>query len=70
MEGGRRIQRAITAALDATDRDVRNVQKLSRHRKPDTLMIYDDNRGRDQQDITSFLMGCFEPSAGEADDST
>ncbi len=58
-EGGRRIQTAITAALDATDRDVRNVQKLSRHRKPDTLMIYDDNRGGDQQDITFILDGMF-----------
>ena len=38
---------AITAALDATDGDVRKVQKLSRHPKLNTLMIYDDNRGRD-----------------------
>ena len=38
---------AITAALDATDGNVRKVQKLSRHRQLDTLMIYDDNRGKD-----------------------
>jgi integrase/recombinase XerC len=50
---------AITAALDATDGNVRKVQKLSRHRKLDTLMIYDDNRGRDQQDITEILDGMF-----------
>ncbi len=46
---------AITAALDATDGNVRKVQKLSRHRKLDTLMIYDDNRSRDQGDITELL---------------
>jgi len=50
---------AITAALDATDGDVRKVQKLSRHRNLNTLMIYDDNRGRDQQDITKLLDGMF-----------
>jgi len=50
---------AITAALDATDGNVRKVQKLSRHRKLDTLMIYDDNRGRDQQDVTEMLDGMF-----------
>jgi hypothetical protein len=43
---------AITAALDATDGNVRKVQKLSRHKNLNTLMIYDDNRGRDQQDVT------------------
>jgi integrase/recombinase XerC len=46
---------AITAALDATDGNVRKVQKLSRHRQLDTLMIYDDNRGKDQQEITALL---------------
>ena len=50
---------AITAALDATDGDVRKVQKLSRHRNLNTLMIYDDNRGRDQQDVTQLLDGMF-----------
>jgi integrase/recombinase XerC len=48
---------AITAALDATDGDVRKVQKLSRHRNLNTLMIYDDNRSRDQQDIIKMLDG-------------
>jgi integrase/recombinase XerC len=46
---------AITAALDATDGNVRKVQKLSRHRQLDTLMIYDDNRGRDQAQVTELL---------------
>jgi integrase/recombinase XerC len=50
---------AITAALDATEGDMRKVQKLSRHRKLDTLMIYDDNQGRDQQDVTAMLDGMF-----------
>lgn len=50
---------AITAALDATDGNVRKVQKLSRHRKLDTLMIYDDNRGRDQRDISELLDSMF-----------
>ena len=49
----------ITAALDATEENVRKVQKLSRHRKLDTLMIYDDNQGRDQQDVTEMLDGMF-----------
>ncbi|MEG4989788.1 tyrosine-type recombinase/integrase [Microcoleus sp. BR0-C5] len=50
---------AITAALDATDGNVRKVQKLSRHRKLDTLMIYDDNRSRDQGAVTDLLDGMF-----------
>jgi integrase/recombinase XerC len=50
---------AITAALDATDGNVRKVQKLSRHKNLNTLMIYDDNRGRDQQDVTELLDGMF-----------
>jgi len=49
----------ITAALDATDGDVQKVQKLSRHRNLNTLMIYDDNRGRDQQDVTEMLDSMF-----------
>ncbi|MEG4218682.1 tyrosine-type recombinase/integrase [Microcoleus sp. Pol14C6] len=50
---------AITAALDATDGNVRKVQKLSRHKNLNTLMVYDDNRGRDQQDVTELLDGMF-----------
>lgn len=35
---------AITAALDATNGDVRKVQKFSRHANPSTLLSYDDAR--------------------------
>lgn len=35
---------AVTEALDRTNGDVRAVQKFSRHKKLDTLMVYDDNR--------------------------
>ncbi|MEG5088002.1 MULTISPECIES: tyrosine-type recombinase/integrase [unclassified Microcoleus] len=50
---------AITATFDATDGNARKVQKLSHHKKLDTLMICDDNRGRDQQDATEMLDGMF-----------
>jgi integrase/recombinase XerC len=35
---------AITTALDRTGGDVRSVQRFSRHKKLDVLMIYDDRR--------------------------
>jgi integrase/recombinase XerC len=46
---------SITAALDATDGNVRKVQKLSRHANLDTLMRYDDNRRSDQLEVTELL---------------
>jgi integrase/recombinase XerC len=46
---------AITAALDATNGNVRKVQKLSRHKKLDTLMLYDDNRTNAQGEISDLL---------------
>lgn len=46
---------SITAALDATNGNVRKVQKLSRHKQLDTLMVYDDNRQKDQLEISSLL---------------
>lgn len=50
---------AITAALDASKGNVRDVQKFSRHKNIETLLIYDDNRTNPQADITqgfaSFL---------------
>lgn len=46
---------SITAALEATDGNVRKVQKLSRHANLDTLMIYDDNRQKDQLEISDLL---------------
>jgi integrase/recombinase XerC len=35
---------AITTALDRTNGDVRTVQRFSRHKKLDVLMVYDDRR--------------------------
>ena len=46
---------AITAALDVTNGDVRKVQKLSRHKRLDTLMIYDDNRRNMQGEVSELL---------------
>ncbi|MFM7711187.1 MAG: integrase, partial [Microcystis sp.] len=48
---------AITAALDATNGDVRRVQKLSRHSSLNTLLIYDDNRRNHQGEVTDILDG-------------
>ncbi|MBD2254543.1 tyrosine-type recombinase/integrase [Nostoc parmelioides] len=45
---------SITAALDA-GQSVREVQKLSRHIKLETLMIYDDNRQQHQLKVSSVL---------------
>lgn len=45
---------AITAALDA-GQSVREVQKLSRHSKLETLMIYDDNRQQHQLQVSNVL---------------
>jgi integrase/recombinase XerC len=45
----------ITAALDATNGDVRRVQKLSRHADLNTLMIYDDNRQDVQGELSDLL---------------
>ena len=46
---------AITESLNLTNGDVRKVQKLSRHKKLDTLMIYDDNRTSLQGEMTDLL---------------
>lgn len=46
---------AITAALDATGGNVREVQKLSRHSKLETLLIYDDHRQGVQGKISGLL---------------
>ncbi|MGH2415527.1 MAG: tyrosine-type recombinase/integrase [Microcystaceae cyanobacterium] len=45
----------ITAALDATNGDVRRVQKLSRHADLNTLMLYDDNRKDVQGELSALL---------------
>ncbi|MEN9566046.1 MAG: hypothetical protein RLZZ69_1242 [Cyanobacteriota bacterium] len=46
---------SITAALDATNGNLRKVQKLSRHKDINTVMIYDDNRINYQDEITQLL---------------
>jgi integrase/recombinase XerC len=46
---------AITAALDATNGNVRAVQRLSRHAKLETLQRYDDNRADLQGGVTELL---------------
>ncbi len=48
---------AITTLLEKTDGNVRKAQKLSRHAKLNTLQIYDDNRNRDQLEMSELLMG-------------
>jgi integrase/recombinase XerC len=48
---------SITAALEATNGDVRRVQKLSRHSSLNTLLIYDDNRKNHQREVTDLLDG-------------
>ncbi len=51
---------AITAALDATGGNVREVQKLSRHSKLETLLIYDDHRQGIQGKISGLLGGLID----------
>lgn len=48
---------SITAALDATNGNVREVQKLSRHKNVQTLLVYDDNRVNAQAKVTAILDG-------------
>lgn len=47
---------AITRALDRTGGDVRRVQKFSRHRRLETLLLYDDRR-RDDAGVVAALVG-------------
>jgi len=60
----------ITAALDATEENVRKVQKLSRHKNLNTLMVYAIIAAPTKETLPIYLMGCLERSAGEADDPT
>ncbi len=55
MSGHRIRHSSITAALDATNGDVRKVQKLSRHKNIQTLLIYDDNRTKFQHEVSSLI---------------
>lgn len=52
----------ITAALDATNGNVREVRKLSRHAKIETLLVYDDNRINHQQGLTELLSNLLDAS--------
>lgn len=45
----------ITAALDATGGDVRQVKKLSRHSKVETVLVYEDARINHQKSVTEIL---------------
>lgn len=61
---------AITAALNATGGNVREVQKLSRHSKLETLLIYDDNRAGVQGKVSGLLGGLVDGAvAGGRSDS-
>ena len=51
---------AITAALEASGGNVRDVQKLSRHAKVETLMTYDDNRNQAQRRIIDLVADLIE----------
>lgn len=46
---------SITAALNVSNGDVRRVQKLSRHKKLDVLLVYDDARKGLQGEVTNLL---------------
>jgi integrase/recombinase XerC len=46
---------SITAALDATGGNLRQVRRFSRHAKIETLLVYDDNREDVQGDISQLL---------------
>lgn len=46
---------SITAALEATNGNVVAVQRLSRHAKVETVMVYEDNRRAYQAEVTNLL---------------
>lgn len=46
---------SITAALEATNGNVAKVQKLSRHVKIETVMVYEDRRINQQKQVTDLL---------------
>lgn len=51
---------SITHALDQSGGNVRAVQRLSRHAKIETLIIYDDNRSNLQGTLTELLADSIE----------
>jgi integrase/recombinase XerC len=46
---------SITIALDKSQGNIRKVQKLSRHKNLNTLIVYDDNRNQDQLKLSEQL---------------
>jgi integrase len=46
---------SITAALDATDGDVRKVIRHSRHVRLETFQLYDDRRHDDTNDVVTLV---------------
>jgi integrase/recombinase XerC len=48
---------SITHALDKSNGNVRAVQRLSRHAKLETVLLYDDNRQNMQGELTELLSG-------------
>jgi integrase len=48
---------AITTALDVTRGDVRAVQRLSRHAKVDTVLVYDDARRDLGGEVAKLIAG-------------
>jgi integrase/recombinase XerC len=46
---------SITVALDKSQGNIRKVQKLSRHKNLNTLIVYDDNRKQDQLELSQQL---------------
>jgi integrase/recombinase XerC len=46
---------SITIALDKNQGNIRKVQKLSRHKNINTLIVYDDNRNQDQLELSKQL---------------
>ncbi len=51
---------AITAALEVTNGNIREVQKFSRHAKPETVIKYDDNRLDGGGKIANILSGVYD----------
>lgn len=48
---------AITEALDKTKGDIRKVMSFSRHKKPETVMLYDDNRKDFGGEVAEMVSG-------------
>jgi integrase/recombinase XerC len=46
---------SVTQALNATNGDLRRVQRFSRHRDIRTLMLYDDNRRALSEDVAELV---------------